>query len=161
MREPLNLDAIIAKSRAKAATDATPPQSANDSDHNMSYRSSGSRPSSLHNGSDHNNSYRSTGSNRSVGLAHKMTDAEKEAAAAKKLLSAMGRGVGGEKKLKGLAQKVIMASKDPSFRRLSVGDPDVNDPDLVPPGVVLDLWKIVADGSVDQSGELLSHGNLQ
>jgi hypothetical protein len=96
-----------------------------------------------------------------------LTDSEREALALKRLMSAMSGGTksaagGGNSKFKTLVRKSIlqnqletggmvkgMLPKEPQ----SGGLPAPDDPDLVPPNVVLELWFMVADGVVDENGE--------
>ena len=91
-----------------------------------------------------NRSYRSQGSNGSNTRRTSMTDEE--------------RGDAG--KLKVLVKDMIMAkrlsdisqaSKNTNNDIIDPASPD--DPDLVAPQVVLDIWKIVADGAVDGTGK--------
>ena len=102
-------------------------------------------------------------------MASDMTDEEREKLALQKLMSAMGRGKnggGGEPKLKSLVRKSMLQKQfDPeNFGKdngggsikgglMKNGMPAPDDPDLVPPSVVLDLWFAVADGIEDESGE--------
>lgn len=92
----------------------------------------------------HNRSYRSQGSNGSNTRRTSMTNEE--------------RGDAG--KLKVLVKDMIMAkrlsdisqaSKNTNNDIIDPASPD--DPDLVAPQVVLDIWKIVADGAVDGTGK--------
>lgn len=121
----MDVDAIVSKTRSKA----------------------GLSESATSLGSNFNTSYKSQGSNGSG--ANPRRNSDSEAAGVAKLKSILAGGEGGSK-LKGLAKEVIVA------RRLSTGqDPpyEGDDPDLVAPAVVLELWKAVERGVNDGSGK--------
>lgn len=92
-----------------------------------------------------------------------MTDEEREKLALQKLMSAMGGGKSvKEPKFKALVRKSILQKQlgEGNFvggekvqNEMKNGMPAPDDPDLVPPGVVLDLWIAVADGVQDKNGE--------
>ena len=153
---PLNLDEIIAKSRAKTeadqpSLDAKSSRNGSPDKHNSSYNRLNSDGSSR-------------GSQRKVTMESDMTEEERDAAALAKLMSAMGGGGnGGGPKLKTLVRKSILQKQfDPSvFLSDKKGDEtskknttaELNDPDLVPPNVVLDVWHGCADGVASGDGE--------
>jgi hypothetical protein len=139
----LDVDAIISNTRSKAGL-------------SESATSLGS------NGAGYNNSYKSQGSNGSGAGSRKnsMTDDEREAAGVAKLKSILGGGGGGSK-LKGLTKEVIVAKRLSENSRIRLGASEIDggeasldDPDLVAPASVLELWKAVEDGVCDESGEL-------
>jgi hypothetical protein len=141
---PLNLDDVIAKSRATNA----------ETDMSMNNKSTAGK-----NSEGHNASYRSQGSSgsnhRKVTLVADMTDEERTAAAIAKLKSAMAGGKkegGPNAKFKGLVKASILHKQldEGSFAPKSVdAQLTSDDTDLVPPNVVLDLWYTASDGVTD------------
>lgn len=102
----------------------------------------------------HSKSYKSLGSSGSGGsLSASLTNEEKNVAGGLSDVS--------PKKLKSLVKQVISSkrmsdiAREASERSLNVHDglASPSDPDLVAPPVVLELWKLVADGAVDGSGK--------
>lgn len=105
-----------------------------------------------------NKSYKSQESNGSIGSHYNnsMTDAEREAAGAAKLRLAFAGGhETSTRSLKSFAKELIVAKRLSDITR----DDELceQDSDLVPPAVVLELWNIVANGSMDGTGKKKMH----
>jgi len=89
-----------------------------------------------------------------------MTEEEREAAAIAKLMPAMGTtgddNGGSQPKLKRCIKKAMMARQFTSgYEHRTDNRTTLDDSDLAPPNVVLDLWCTVADEFLSDTGELL------
>ena len=141
----MDIDAILSKTNAKLG--------GTDSSHSPG--STGSNTAE-----QHNKSYKSLGSNGSAGSKRDERKVVAGAVMKRPSLEDVENGASA-KSLKDTVSRMIVAKRLSDITAGSStaddGPASADDPDIVAPPVVLELWAMVADGAVDGSGEYIIH----